>query len=87
MEILLVLAMGVPVVAFNEGGPAESLRECLPQGLVPFNDVDALATRVRAFLDERPVVTLPSAFTLATQSTRTIEIYRALLAERASAKN
>ena len=77
--VIEALAMGVPVVAFDRGGPAESLRACLPQGLVPDDDESALVAATVAMLDDPPSVQLPVEFTLTTQADATLEIYRELL--------
>ena len=77
--VIEALAMGVPVVAFDRGGPAESLRACLPQGLVPDDDEAALVAATVAMLNDPPSVQLPDAFTLTTQADATLEIYRELL--------
>ncbi len=73
--VIEALAMGVPVVAFDEGGPAESLRDCLPQGLVAQNDMAGLVGVVSDFLAHPPAFSLPASFTLDQQATATIAIY------------
>lgn len=78
--VIEALAMGVPVVAFDEGGPAESLKNCLPQGLVAFNDSKALEETVQTFLRDTPSFSLPWEFTLEAQGKRTIEIYQQAIA-------
>ncbi len=78
--VIEALAMGVPVVAFDRGGPSESLRACLPQGLVPDDDEKALVDATLAMLTDPPRVQLSEEFTLATQASATLDIYRELLA-------
>lgn len=76
------LAVGTPVIAYDCGGPAESLRDSLPEGLVAPGNVEALADKTIAFLQQPPRVFLPEAFTLNTQTRKTLEVYEKLLARR-----
>ena len=73
------LAIGTPVVAYDSGGPAESLRECLPRGLVAMGDSVGLVERVAEFLTETSDINLPDQFTLAFQAQATVKIYRKAL--------
>jgi glycosyltransferase involved in cell wall biosynthesis len=74
------LAVGTPVVAYNCGGPAESLRECLPQGLVDQNDLATLTEKVAEFINHVPTFTLPQQFTLEYQAQATLKVYQRALA-------
>lgn len=75
--VIEALAMGVPVVAWDSGGPAESLRAALPEGLVPPGNRAALADRVRALLETPPEhIRLPRQFTLEAQAAATLALYR-----------
>ncbi|WP_444918393.1 glycosyltransferase family 4 protein [Microbulbifer sp. JMSA003] len=79
-------AIGTPIIGYNIGGPAESLRACFPQGLVDINDSKALLKRTHTLLDnpkQRPH--LSNDFTLRRQAEHTIEIYSSLLKERTGA--
>lgn len=78
--VIEALAMGVPVVAYDYGGPAESLRDCLPQGLVPVGDEEALAEATLRMLQAPPQIVLPRQFTLEAQVEATLAVYRDLLA-------
>lgn len=79
--VIEALAVGTPVVAWDIGGPAESLREALPAGLVPRDEPGALARRVTAMLDDPPrEIALPAQFTLRAQAGATLEVYREGLA-------
>jgi len=80
--VIEALAVGTPVVSYDVGGPAESLAQCLPSGLVPAGEPDALADRVADFLSNPPQPILDSEFTLETQAAKTISIYKQLLAEQ-----
>lgn len=80
--VIEALAMSVPVVAFDQGGPAESLRACLPQGLVRQNDMPMLVATVNAMLQQPPVFSLPASFTLQNQSEQTLQVYQRALASR-----
>ena len=77
--VIEALAMGVPVVSYDYGGPAESLRECFPRGLVPLDDRNALRDTVKALLSERPALQLAPAFTLQHQATATLAVYERAL--------
>lgn len=75
--VIEALAMGVPVVAWDSGGPAESLRAALPEGLVPPGDRAALLARTRDLLEHPPAhIELPPQFTLRAQAEATLEVYR-----------
>lgn len=80
--VIEALAMGVPVIAYRCGGPAESLRDCLPQGLIDTGDIDQLIKVSRMFIEQRPTFNLPADFTLPVQADKTIAIYQQLLSER-----
>lgn len=76
------LAMGVPVVSYDYGGPAESLRECFAEGLVPLGDRQALGKTVANLLKKEINITLCESFTLKQQSSATIEVYHKALATK-----
>lgn len=78
--VIEALALGTPVAAFAVGGPAESLRDCLPQGLAAPGDLDDLARRVEQLISDPPDFALPRAFTLGEQAARTVDLYRRVLA-------
>ena len=78
--VIEALAIGTPVAAFAVGGPAESLRDCLPEGLAAPGDLDDLADRVARLIVDPPTFDLPPEFTLAEQATRTLDLYRRVLA-------
>ncbi len=81
--VIEALAMGTPVVAYNSGGPAESLLECLPEGLVEENDLPSLVEKVAGFINQCPQIVLPEQFTLDYQAKQTLKVYYQLLANRA----
>ncbi|MFA7553096.1 MAG: glycosyltransferase family 4 protein [Spongiibacteraceae bacterium] len=81
--VIEALAMGVPVVSYDYGGPAESLRACFPQGLVPLGDVAALTETVKTLLLRSPAIEFPASFTLQQQSQATLDVYHKALASRA----
>lgn len=80
--VIEAAAIGTPVVGYDIGGPAESLRACFPEGLVANGSIAALREKTLELLDSdrRPV--LRDDFTLATQAARTIALYEKLVAER-----
>lgn len=77
--VIEALAMGVPVIAYNCGGPAESLRDCLPQGLVAQGDTANLSKTSLTFIQKTPTFSLSEHFTLKVQTEKTLAIYNHLL--------
>lgn len=73
------LALGTPVLAWDEGGPSESLQHAFPQGLVEKDNLALLAERAEQILQQHPVVALPAQFTLNSQVGQTIAVYQRLL--------
>lgn len=82
--VIEALAMGVPVIAYNCGGPAESLRDCLPAGLVPQGSMPGLVETSIRFLEQQPAFELPAQFTLQAQTEKTLAVYQTLLAAGAN---
>ncbi len=76
--VIEALAVGVPVIAYNSGGPAESLRHCLPIGLVEQGDVEELVDTAEVFIQGPPTFDLPQEFTLEKQTEKTLALYRRL---------
>ncbi|WKT62297.1 glycosyltransferase family 4 protein [Microbulbifer thermotolerans] len=81
--VIEAAAVGTPIIGYDIGGPAESLRACFPRGLVQKSDPHALYRKACELLDtpaER--AHLAPEFTLQAQAQHTIEIYQSLLEER-----
>lgn len=83
--VIEALSVGRPVLAWDEGGPAESLRQSFPAGLVPKDDLQQLADSARRFLAEPPAISLAPAFTLEAQVEATLAVYQQLLTAGAAA--
>ncbi|SDJ99949.1 glycosyltransferase family 4 protein [Microbulbifer yueqingensis] len=80
--VIEAVAIGTPIIGYNIGGPAESLRACFPEGLVPSGSIPGLKDKTLELLDSSARPVLQDDFTLATQASRTISLYDRLLAER-----
>ncbi|GLS25876.1 glycosyltransferase family 4 protein [Marinibactrum halimedae] len=91
--VIEALAVGCPVLAFDMGGPAESLRYSLPTGLISVTRKDAnprteieitdsilerLTQTAIQLLTSPPNFTLDSQFTLDTQARKTLEVYQSV---------
>nr|WP_010131774.1 glycosyltransferase family 4 protein [Microbulbifer agarilyticus] len=77
--VIEAAAIGTPVIGYNLGGPAESLRACFPQGLVEFGQPKQLLDTSLALLNSDVRPQLSDAFTLATQVQSTLSLYQSLL--------
>jgi len=83
--VIEALATGTPVIAYDQGGPAEVLEDLYPAGLVKTGDIGLLARLVRALCESpqsRPVIDFGAPYTLAAQSESTLDVYRSALAAR-----
>lgn len=79
------LATGTPVVAFDRGGAAETLRACFPEGLVEPDNTHQFAEAALKLLGApTPPIQVPHRFRLEAQTQATLVIYERLLAERRS---
>lgn len=75
------LATGCPVVAYDRGGAAESLKQALPAGLVTADNTQEFAERVADFLHQPPSnIQLPQDFYLEAQARHTLAVYQDLMA-------
>ncbi|MCW8126798.1 glycosyltransferase family 4 protein [Microbulbifer halophilus] len=79
--IIEAAAIGTPIVGYDIGGPAESLRACFPRGLIDNGDREALYHKTLELLDSDARPELAPAFTLDTQARRTMNLYQSLLTE------
>ena len=76
---LEALALGTPVVGFDDSGVGEILAELFPAGAVPHGDVDALTDRTARLLQAAPPVRPNRTFTLENMLTKTLDVYHELL--------
>jgi len=83
--VIEALAMETPVIGYDIGGPAESLRACFPGGLVENGNRDQLLAKTTELLQTRDTPTLSAAFTLREQAARTLALYQRLLAQKPGA--
>ncbi|WP_066961208.1 glycosyltransferase family 4 protein [Microbulbifer sp. Q7] len=80
--VIEALAMQVPVIGYNVGGPAESLRAGFPQGLIENGDRQQLVSKTRELLHTPATPHLPAAFTLQYQAHQTLALYQRLIARK-----
>lgn len=78
--VIEAAAVGTPIIGYDIGGPAESLQDCFPQGLVENGNAAQLLDKTRQILGGSARPQLAPAFTLATQAEQTIALYRRLIA-------
>ncbi len=78
------LALGVPVVAYDQGGVAEILSAMFPQGAVPVGDVRAAADVIERIQTEGLGVERPNAFPLSRMLDETIRLYEDIAAIHAT---
>ncbi|WP_193162138.1 glycosyltransferase family 4 protein [Microbulbifer hainanensis] len=80
--VIEAAAIGTPIIGYNVGGPAESLRACFPQGLVEDADAEHLYRKTIELLDSNARPQLDPAFTLDTLARRTMALYQSLSDEK-----
>jgi glycosyltransferase involved in cell wall biosynthesis len=80
--VIEAAAMGTPIIGYDIGGPAESLRACFPQGLVENGNREQLLEKTRTLLAHPQASHLDPEFTLDTLAQRTIALYQRLLLQR-----
>ncbi|MFT4580633.1 MAG: glycosyltransferase involved in cell wall biosynthesis [Gammaproteobacteria bacterium] len=72
------LSLGVPVIGYDHGGTGEILREVLPGGLVPSNDISHAVETTCRFLQARIEVPKTHPFTLGKMQDETLAVYEGL---------
>ena len=77
--VIEALSLGTPVVAFDSGGPAETVRACFPEGLVADGDFDGLVERAAELLDGDIPEVRPCPFDLARMQEETLAVYSELV--------
>lgn len=77
--VIEAAAIGTPIIGYDIGGPAESLRACFPAGLVENGNVQQLKETSLALLNTDAHSVLAPEFTLDTLVERTLELYQQLL--------
>ncbi|MEO0442946.1 MAG: glycosyltransferase family 4 protein [Pseudomonadota bacterium] len=77
--VIEALACGIPVVAYDTGGPSESLRACFTEGLIKPSDYQQAADKIRALCQRSSSVQLSKLFTLDHQAQKTLDIYQRAL--------
>ncbi len=80
--VLEALKTGTPVLAWDQGGPAEQLAQLYPQGKVALNDMQALEEKTLALLANPIVVPPTSCFSLQESMSKTISVYQQAVASR-----
>lgn len=80
--VIEAAAIGTPVIGYDIGGPAESLRVCFPEGLVENANMEQLQQKTRTLLDSEVHPVLDSAFTLEALARDTMDLYQSLIDER-----
>ena len=83
--VIEALAMETPVIGYDIGGPAESLRACFPDGLVENGNRDQLLAKTTELLRTHNTPKLSAAFTLREQAARTLALYQRLLTQKPGA--
>lgn len=84
--VIEAAAIGTPIIGYNIGGPAESLRACFPQGLVENANAEQLYSKTLELLQSDARSALDSEFTLDTLVRRTLGLYESLLNQPKKAK-
>lgn len=77
--VIEAAAIGTPIIGYNIGGPAESLRACFPQGLVENGNAEQLREKTLDLLERDERAILAPEFTLDTLVQRTFALYQKLL--------
>lgn len=77
--VIEAAAIGTPIIGYDIGGPAESLRACFPSGLVENGNAEQLYSKTLELLDSDSRAVLTPEFTLDVLAQRTLDLYQQLL--------
>jgi len=72
---LEALALGTPVVGFDDSGVGEILAELFPEGVVPHGNIDVLTDRTVSLLRHAPAVRENRTFVLQQMLDQTLDVY------------
>jgi glycosyltransferase involved in cell wall biosynthesis len=76
---LEALALGTPVVGFDDSGVGEILANMFPAGAVPHGNIDELTARTIALLKHAPLVKPNQSFVLQQMLDQTLGVYHELI--------
>ena len=76
---LEALAVGTPVIGYQQGGTGEILAHLFPAGLVRQGSVDEVVAKAAEFLRNPPIVEKNKTMTLTNMQTATLAVYASLL--------
>lgn len=76
--VLEALKTGTPVLAWNQGGPAEQLAHFYPAGKIPLDDMDELEQQTLALLSHPNRVPQQSGFSLQESMQKTLAVYQSV---------
>jgi len=76
---LEALALGTPVVGFDDSGVGEILADMFPEGLIPHGNVDALTARTVALMKHAPPVRPNRSFVLQQMLDQTLGVYEDIM--------
>jgi glycosyltransferase involved in cell wall biosynthesis len=79
---LEALALGTPVIGYDDSGVGEILAELFPQGAVPHGNVDELTARTVALLHNAPPIRPNTTFVLQQMLDQTLDVYHELVAAK-----
>jgi len=77
--VLEALSVGTPVLAWDQGGPAEQLQQLFPYGRVAVHDMAQLLQKTLHLLQQPQVVPPSGLFSLQASMAKTLAVYQQLL--------
>ena len=81
--VIEAMSIGCPVVSWDYGGPAESVRALFPQGLVEPHDFDGLVATCMDLINRPEQIPAENTFLVSNMQRETLAVYQDVVAARA----